>query len=95
MRLLTLNGLVVSIAPMSAQTDDVWPLVWSTEDPTTVQRRADVGRGGHTVQGLSTNTWSRERNRKGVCQTDRRIDGGTLGAFVLSVTGRDAVQHCV
>lgn len=53
------------------------------------------GAGGCTERGLSADTWRGERNRKGVCQTDGRRDGGTLGAFVRLVAGRDASRHCV
>lgn len=63
---------------MTAQTDAVWPLVWSVEEPAMTHRRADVAeRRPHSpgiVQTLSAET-----------EIGRDADRRTLAAFVLSV----------
>jgi len=67
---------------MTAQTDGVWPLVWSTEDPAVTCGRADVAeRRPHSARIVRTLRIQKEIGRE-PRQTDRQTDTCCLCAFI-------------
>ena len=75
---------------MTAQTDGVWPLVWSVEDPAMTYSCADVAEGRpHSTGIVQTLRMEKEIGRDADRHTDRR----TLAAFVLSVKMFGLLRH--
>lgn len=59
---------------MTAQTDGVWPLVWSVEDPAMTYSRADVAeRQQHSTGIVQTLRMEKEIGRGADRQTDRHL----------------------